>query len=303
MDQPKIERMLRLMKYMSGGFDYSIDELAAKLDMSARTIYRYIDTFKSAGFTVRRTYGSVYKLETMPSELPNFDSLMYFSDEEAYLVNSLLDRLSSANALKKGLKEKLAVIYDSTAIENFVDGRSNATHVERLAQAARDRRQAVLKDYESGNSRTVRDRRVEPFGFTTDYVDVWAYDLEDGKNKMFKVSRIGEVQILDSPWKAEGSHRRHGLDVFRMSSGRAPVRVRMRLSVLAKSLLVEEFPMAEKDLRKKGEEWILDTELYGFEGACRFYLGLSGDIRIEDSPEFKAYVREFVQKNLVEFCN
>ena len=43
MDQPKIERMLRLMKYMSGNVNYTIDELAEKLDMSYRTIYRYID--------------------------------------------------------------------------------------------------------------------------------------------------------------------------------------------------------------------------------------------------------------------
>ena len=48
MDQPKIERLLRLMKMMSGSVNYSIDELSDKLEMSPRTIYRYIDTFKNA---------------------------------------------------------------------------------------------------------------------------------------------------------------------------------------------------------------------------------------------------------------
>lgn len=52
MDQPKIERMLRLMRLLAGNVNYSIDELAVKLDMSYRTIYRYIDTFKEAGFAV-----------------------------------------------------------------------------------------------------------------------------------------------------------------------------------------------------------------------------------------------------------
>ena len=145
-----------------------------------------------------RLYGSVYKIESIPEEAPKLEGLLYFSDEEAYLVNSLIDRLSSSNSLKKGLKEKLAVIYDSTAIDTFVDERSNATHVERLSEAAKKKKQVTLKDYESGNSHTIRDRWVEPFGFTTDYVDVWAYDIEDGKNKIFKVSRIGEGQGLDS---------------------------------------------------------------------------------------------------------
>ena len=49
MDQPRIERMLRLMRYMSGNINYSVEELAEKLDMSERTIYRYIDTFRGAG--------------------------------------------------------------------------------------------------------------------------------------------------------------------------------------------------------------------------------------------------------------
>ncbi|MBR5562680.1 MAG: HTH domain-containing protein, partial [Bacteroidales bacterium] len=46
MDQPKIERMLRLMKMMAGNRNYTIDELAEKLGTSYRSIYRYIDTFK-----------------------------------------------------------------------------------------------------------------------------------------------------------------------------------------------------------------------------------------------------------------
>ena len=35
MDQPKIERMLRLMKMMSGNTNYTIDELAEKLGREA----------------------------------------------------------------------------------------------------------------------------------------------------------------------------------------------------------------------------------------------------------------------------
>lgn len=301
MDQPKIERVLRLMQYLSSGFDYTINELADKLGMSYRTIYRYIDTFKNAGFAVVKTYGNVYKLEMMPDEAPKLDRLLYFSDEEAYLVNSLIDRLSSANSLKKGLKDKLAVIYDSTSIADFVDARSNSTHVQRLVQAAKDKKLVILRDYESGNSHTIRDRYVEPFDFTTDYVDVWAYDLEDGKNKSFKVSRIGEVDVQDNDWIAEDSHRKYGMDIFRMSNGKKPVRIVLKMTVMAKTLLVEEYPLAEKYLRKSGSEWILDTEVYSFAGVCRFFLGLSSDVKILEPQSLKDYVRDFIRKNLKEY--
>ncbi len=289
------------MQYMSSGFDYTINELADKLGMSYRTIYRYIDTFKNAGFAVVKTYGNVYKLEMMPDEAPKLERLLYFSDEEAYLVNSLIDRLSSANSLKKGLKDKLAVIYDSTSIADFVDARSNSTHVQRLAQAAKDKKLVILRDYESGNSHTIRDRYVEPFDFTTDYVDVWAYDLEDGKNKSFKVSRIGEVDVQENDWIAEDSHRKFGMDIFRMSNAKKPVRIVLKMTVMAKTLLVEEHPLAEKYLKKDGEQWILDTEVYSFAGVCRFFLGLSSDVKILEPQSLKDYVRNFIRKNLKEY--
>ena len=295
MDQPKVERMLRLMKYMSGNINYSVDELAERLEMSPRTIYRYIDTFKSAGFTVTKLWANTYKLEKMPKVAPDFDKLMYFSEEEAFLINSLLDALVPTNALKKGIKAKLAVVCDSTAITDFVDRRSNAAHVESLAQAAKEKKKVILKDYESGHSHTIRDRYVEPFGFTTDYIDVCAYDLEDNQNKIFKVNRIGEVEILDEPWSAEDSHRRQGMDVFRMA-GDYTGHIKWQMTVMAKNLLVEEFPLSEKEIKRQGNFWILDTDICDYAGACRFYVGLAKEIRVLDSPEFENYVREYIRQ-------
>lgn len=294
MDQPKIERLLRLMKMLSGNVNYTLDDLARKLELSPRTIYRYLDTFKGAGFAVKHLYGGVYKLEGIPDKVPNFDKLLFFSEDEAYLVNNLIDRLSPTNSLKKGLKEKLAVIYESTNIEDFVDRRSNAAHVEALRNAAQEKKQVVLHNYESGHSHTIRDRLVEPFAFTTDYIEVCAFDLEDLHNKVFKVQRIGEVEILDKDWDFETSHRRLGQDVFRMN-GRVGKRVVLRLSVMAKNLLIEEYPLAEKFLTRDGNSWILDTEVYDYAGVCRFYAGLMREIKIIDSEEFYLYVRDYLK--------
>ena len=299
MDQPRIERMLRLMRYMSGNINYSVEELAEKLDMSERTIYRYIDTFRGAGFAVTKIWANVYKLEKMPKGAPDFDRLMFFSEEESYLINSLLDALVPTNALKKGIKDKLAVVVDSTAIANYVDRRSNAAHVTSLTQAAREKKKVLLKGYESGNSHTIRDRYVEPYGFTTDYIDVCAYDLEAKQNKIFKIERINEVEILDEPWEAEKSHHRQGMDVFRMT-GNYVGHTRWQMSVMAKNLLIEEYPLAEKYLKRKVNSWILDTDICNYAGACRFYVGLAKEIRVLDSPEFEEYVKTYIQENLMK---
>ena len=295
MNQPKVVLALRLMKMLQNNSTLTIDEIAARLEVVPRTIYRYIDTLKESGFTVINIKGDIYSLVEMPQPAPEFDKLVYFSDEESYLVNNLIDALSPTNALKAGLRKKLAVIYDNTGIEGFVDRKSNAAHVAKLRKAAQEKKMVILHNYESVNSNVVRDRLVEPFGFTNDFIEVWAYDTESNSNKLFKVQRIGEVEITELAWEYEISHRKQGRDIFRMT-GYANSRVRMQLSVRAKNLLIEEYPLADKEITRDGNFWILDTVVNDFAGICRYYVGLIPEIKVLEGEEFLEYVRAYMKK-------
>lgn len=82
-------------------------------------------------------------------------------------------------------------------------------------------------------------------------------------------------------------------------TGHTGKRVQLAMSTYAKDLLVEENPLAEKDLKRKGQSWLLDTEIFDYSGICRFYIGLADHIRIIDSPELEAYVEEYVNNNLL----
>ena len=295
MNQPKVVLELRLMKMLQNNSTLTIDEIAARLEVVPRTIYRYIDTLKESGFTVINIKGDIYNLVEMPQPSPEFDKLVYFSDEESYLVNNLIDALSPTNALKAGLRKKLAVIYDNTGIEGFVDRKSNAAHVAKLRKAAQEKKMVILHNYESANSNVVRDRLVEPFGFTNDFIEVWAYDTESNSNKLFKVQRIGEVEITELAWEYEISHRKQGRDIFRMT-GYVNSRVRMQLSVRAKNLLIEEYPLAEKEITRDGSFWILDTVVNDFAGICRYYVGLISKIKVLEGDDFLEYVRAYMKK-------
>ena len=297
-EQAKTERLLRLIQLMSGPVEYTLDDLAARLEMSRRTLYRYVETFKDAGFVVEKTGRDVYRIARMSSRCSNLDSLIYFSEEEAYMVNSLIERLDTTNALKAGLHRKLASIYDSTTVADYVDNKSNAANVDALSKAARYRKKAVLKGYESGHSGQIRDRLVEPFAFTTNFIDVWAFDLEDGHNKVFKISRIHEVEILNDPWTEADLHCRQRSDVFRMS-GDVVEHIVLRMTSLAKNLLIEEYPMAEKDVREDSDgHWILETDICQVYGAARFVMGLPGDVELVSCGKLQDHIRRMVAEHL-----
>ena len=297
MDQPKIERMLRLMKMMSGNINYTVEELGDKLGISYRSIYRYIDTFKASGFVVEKLQKNVYKLGKMPRSYVDMKNLIYFSQEEAYIIDSLINGLDETNTLKTDLKKKLSAVYNFTTMISYVQKKDIAERVEALGKAIRGKKKVVLKSYESANSKEVTDRHVEPFAFTTNCIDIWGYDTEKHENRIFKISRIGCVEIQEEAWEYEEKHERSKTDCFRMS-GYEQTPVKLELGIQAKNLLLEEYPLAEKDLKREGKKWVLETMVSDMAGVGRFVIGLAHDIKVVDSPALTEYIKEFVSKHL-----
>lgn len=285
------------MQLMSGSVNYTIDELADKLETSYRSIYRYIDTFRNAGFVVEKVEPNVYRIAEMSSRYPDLDKLVYFSEEEAYIVNSLIDRLDSTNTLKANLHRKLASIYESTSIGDYVDKKSNAANVEAITKAIKDKKKVVLKNYQSGNSGKISDRTVEPFAFTTNYIDIWAWENSSSTNKVFKISRIEEVEILEDNWEAEKKHHRQPTDVFRMS-GDNTEHIILKMNTFAKNLLLEEYPLAERDVKRSKDQWILDTFIAKPQGAGRFVMGLCSAITIVEGEGLRQYIKEQTEQYL-----
>lgn len=292
MDQPKIERVLRLMKMMTSGNRYTVEELAERLDTSYRSIYRYIDTFKEVGFVVHKEEGGVYRLGKESPYFKDISQLIHFTDEEAHIVNQLIGALDDTNLLKQNLRRKLSSIYNCTSLANSIVRGKNAESVNRLIEAIEEHKQAILRDYSSSHTGSKRNREVEPIAFTTNYVQVWCYDLSDGKTKLFNTARIGEVEVLDTEWQHEAEHRCGHIDIFR-NMGFEQMQVKLRLGVMAHNLLVEEYPLAERDLQQIDDtHWLLDTMVCNYAGIGRFVIGLAEDIEVIDSPDFIEYLHK-----------
>ena len=292
MDQPKIERVLRLMKMMTSGNRYTVEQLAERLDTSYRSIYRYIDTFKEVGFVVHKEEGGVYRLGKESPYFKDISQLIHFTDEEAHIVNQLIGALDDTNTLKQNLRRKLSSVYNCTSLANSIVKGKNAENVNRIIEAIEGHYQAILHDYSSSHTGTKRDRIVEPIAFTTNYVQIWCYDTSDGKTKLFNTARIGEVEILESEWQHEAEHKCGYIDIFR-NMGFDQHRVQLRLGVMSHNLILEEYPLSERDLKPIDDNhWLLDTMVCNYAGVGRFVMGLFEDIEVVDSPEFLDYLRQ-----------
>ncbi len=295
MDQPKIERLLRLMKLLTANTTYNVDQIAERLEMSRRTVYRYIDTFRDAGFVIKKS-GDCIRLDKASPHFRDIEQLVHFTEEEAVILKSAIENIDDNNLLKQNLKRKLYSVYDNKTLADTVVRGKNAPNIRRLVEAIEERRQVLLRGYQSAHGGEVRDRVVEPFAFTTNYVQVWCFDPGDGANKLFKTSRISSVELLGE-WRHGGRHQKGFIDAFRMH-GSERYRVVLEMGVLAYNLLCEEYPLAERDLQPAGEgRWRLATEVAGMAGIGRFVVGLLDDIRIVDAPELQEYLEGYLAKN------
>ncbi len=293
MDQPKIERVLRLMMMLTSNNRYTIEELSDKLETSPRTIYRYLDTFKEAGFVVSKR-GQYFRLDKKSRYFKDISQLVHFTEEEAYILNSAIESLDPTNAIKQNLKAKLTSVYDFKMLAECVVKGENARNVNSIIEAIENKKQIILHNYTSAHSKKVSDRIVEPLSFTTNYIKVWAYEISSKKNKLFKLSRIGKVEILDKDWEFEQEHKEGLMDLFRINSFEQ-IPVKLKLGLRAASLLVEEYPLGEKFLYPLPDDpshFILDTWVCGYEGIGRFVLGLLDDIEIIEGEGLKEFLKE-----------
>lgn len=288
------------MLMLSSNVDYTTPELADLLEITERSIYRYIRSFKDNGFVLEKRNLNIHKLLKMPLDEIKLDELIQISSEEAFILHTLLLSITGGSQIHINLEQKLAALFDATSITEIIGKKTAAENVRILKKAIDEKECVELIDYESGHTMKVSDRIVEPYGFSTNYADVYAYEPASGICKTFKITRIGWVRPIGTEWEFEEKHEVIDPDCFRMN-GKESIPVTLRMTLMAKNLLIEEYPLSMRDISYKDGYWLLNTVVKDLAGVGRFYLGLSDQIEIIDSPKLESYVKRRVRKDLAKY--
>lgn len=297
MDHGRIVRLLKLMELLSSNVDYTIQELMDRLETSRRSVFRYIDSLKVAGFTMKKKGTSVHKLLTNSCHKIELSQLIHLSDEEAYLLHNLIGALTSDCQVAINLEKKLTALFDATSVTEIIGNRVAGENIMRLRQAMDEKKQVTLIGYESGNTMTVSNRLVEPIKFSTNYTDVYAYEVTTGITKVFKISRISQVEVSLTDWQHEGKHEIIETDCFRMA-GKEDIPVTLKMTLKAKNLLIEEYPLASRYVTYDGQNWWFKGNVKNLAGVGRFVIGLADQIDIISSPGLVKHLKRFIDTNL-----
>lgn len=290
MDQRKMQKLLRFLILLAGKRWYSLTELMDTIESSGRTVYRYLETFETAGFILEKNKGS-YRLQRNSPSTRSLQNLMHFSEEEVLILYETLDFIEGTSPIKEQLIRKLNVIYDHKALEQLQQS-DDLTKVQILSDAIRNKKQVNLKSYRSSNSDKITDRKVEPFDYLPDYRSVWCYEYESKSCKQFKLARIDEIELINRDWENELLHKVHFIDAFRISSSKPIDNVQAKMSLKAYNLLLEEFPLSREYVKEENGCYQLKIPVAGYQGIGRFVMGLPGEIEVLGTKGFKEFLRE-----------
>ena len=275
---------------LAGNRKYSLNELMEIIEVSDRTVYRYLETFESAGFVLEKNNG-MYRLQKDSASTRSLQTLMHFSEEEVLILYDTLALIEGTSAVKEQLVRKLNVLYDYKALEQLQQS-DDLGKIHLLSDAIRNKKQVNLKEYRSSNSDKISDRKVEPFDYLPDYRSAWCYEEDSKSCKQFKLSRIHEIEMLSRDWENERLHQIPFTDAFRISAEKPVCKIEAMLSLKAYNLLVEEFPLSREFITEEKNGYELKIPVAGYQGIGRFVMGLPGEIEVLGSKGFKKFLRE-----------
>jgi predicted DNA-binding transcriptional regulator YafY len=296
MRHDKLERELNLLLLLIENHNYTVQDICDRMSISRRNFYYYIEFFRLAGFIVDN-HKPYYRIRKDSPFFRKLDAAVHITEDEAILLRRLLNKVGNDHSPQmQRLIQKFDRLYDLDIV-NSVEIQQRAAHnASTLYEAIKRKCCVVLKNYSSPHSNTVSDRLVEPFLFMNANQEIRCYELASGMNKTFKISRMQDVALLDLLWEHEHAHKQIFTDVF-MFSSEPLLPVTLRLGRLSRSVLIEEYPQAEKFVEPDGDShWIVRMDVCSHIGVGRFVMGLFEDIDVLGDERFKAYIKAKIEQ-------
>lgn len=289
----KILRVFQLIGLLRTGPPRTLSSLSSTLGSTDRTVYRYLDLLKELGLSLRKDRKGLYYLDggTDGQTAPTF------SAEEMRFLQELVLTSGKNNKLRDTVMHKLYVHSDMKVQSDLLSRAHLGKIVQDLGRAIQERKQVVLKKYQSANSNAITDRLVEPVKLTPNMQRVLCYEPASGQNKFFNIERITEVKITPKKFKFENQHKYSQPDVFGFSDNGKSYEVDLGMTLRACVLLREEYPMASafiKASRGPGG-YRFQAQVHDLRPVVRFIMGLLTEVEVRGGKELRIELERSMQ--------
>ncbi|TDQ40713.1 putative DNA-binding transcriptional regulator YafY [Aureibacillus halotolerans] len=267
-------------------------ELAAKFEVTVRTIYRDMELINQSGIAVASIPGSQGGYELMSGF---FLTKQHFSLEDFSLIYAVFKGMEGAvgSASISPLLSKLGALQPALLNEDRKDriivamsgSETEKSTIPILLQSI-DQSRRVRCSYTDAKGKQ-SERTIEPYNLLWEegkwYVESYCLSRKD--DRFFRVSRMNAVEVLEETFlprkKALKSHEGQGMDIH------------LRFHQNVKQRVIEQFPDEYEEL---GDVIDVHTVFYSKEYALSVALSYGDDVRIMAPTELKDELLETIKR-------
>ncbi len=308
----KSDRLLSLLLLLQTRGRVPAAELAARLEVSVRTIYRDVESLSTAGVPVYAERGRHGGIALLPGFRTDVTGL---TAEEARALFVLVapgthEALGLHEALASALRKVMAALPAPHRPAAELTSRRLLVDPDRwLARPQPSIDLGVLQDavfadrrlrirYRHSGAAEPRTYTVDPYGLVAK-AGVW-YLVADrrGAPQLFRADRLMTATLTDAPVRRRAVELTDVWEVLRRQVERRPVALRVRARVrrarfdlfvrLAGPLVLEQADPAEAAEAAQTASWVEVTLGYEAPGAVHQLLQLGTDVEVLDPPEARA---------------
>jgi hypothetical protein len=230
-----------------------------------------MELLAEVGFEIQKDNSNRYYL--------NHDHIESFTKEEADLISQSISPNQKNNPLVKSIRTKLVLLDEMNVVSNEVVASHYSKVISLLKDAIETQSQVLLIKYQSASTESVSDRIVEPVSFSSTFDSITAFEVESRLNKFFKIERIGDVQILDSPFEYTEKHESLESDIFGFNDTGEKHHVKLQLSMRAMLWLKDDYPVSVNFMKELPNGlWILEAEVFNLEPVHRIIRSMPEDV-------------------------
>lgn len=274
----KFMRLLQLINQLYKSPPKNIEQIGNLLEVSSRSVYRYLELLEISGFHVKKNDKNQYYIDNA-RDIPQ----MVFSEEESEQINNAISLYCRDNKLLGSIRTKLGIVSPAILSAEHINSAKLGLIVANINEGMNAKKQIILKKYQSINSQTISDRKVEPISIDGNYRTLTAYELSSKTNKTFVIERVEAVEITPVSFKHEKEHLQLERDVFGFGT-RTDLKsfpVHLELSLKAKVLLTEEYPASTPYIKKRSnrETYIFKCTINDPRPLMRFINGMPEAIK------------------------
>jgi predicted DNA-binding transcriptional regulator YafY len=320
----RADRLISILLLLQAHVRLTARELAARLEVSQRTIHRDMDALSAAGIPVRAERGAEggwSLLENYRTSLTglNADEIQtLFLAQPAHVLADLgLQRTSEAARLKlqaalpawhhrqaEFARQRLHV--DSAGWHSSTADREPVPSLCTLQEALWQERK-IRMTYGRDDGQTPVERAADPLGLVAKGSAWYLVASVEGETRTYRVSRIVEVKLTD-----QSCTRPPGFDLARFweeskarfvaSLPRYQVVVRAQAGILTRMRMAARFSRIEHAGPPGAQGWArVEMRFDSSEVACEFVLSFGSKIEVLEPEELRAVVKEETKKMIAVY--